>query len=131
MTSGKQIVGGFFAAFAAGEMDKALDSLAEDVRWTYHGPDSAIPWAGTFEGRDGVAQFFEVFGSRAETLEMTPQGMWEEDGVVFVRGIEASRVKATGKDYSVGWVHVITTADGRIATFDEYIDSGTVAAACA
>ena len=60
---------------------------------------------------------------------MAPRSMVEAEGLVYVRGIERSRVKATGKEYAVEWVHVVATADGKITSFDEYIDSAAVAAA--
>lgn len=76
-----------------------------------------------------VGAFFAAFGTHAEPIEMTPKSMVEAEGLVYVRGIERSKVKATGKEYSVEWVHVISTADGKIATFDEYLDSAAIAAA--
>lgn len=129
MTTGTDIVGGFFGALGGGDVPGAMALLADDVRWTYHGPADIIPWGGTFTGPDGVGAFFGKFGEAAEPIEMAPRSMVEADGLVYVRGIERSRVKATGKEYAVEWVHVISVADGKIATFDEYIDSAAVAAA--
>ena len=124
-------VGGFFAAYGAGDLPGAMAFIADDVRWTYHGPADTIPWGGTFIGPEGVAAFFRRFEETAEPIEMTPYSMVEVDGLVYVRGLERSRAKASGREYAVEWVHVIATADGRITRFDEYIDSATVAAAMA
>lgn len=131
MTTGTDIVGSFFQALGGGDVPTAMALLAADVRWTYHGPSDVIPWAGTFTGPDGVGAFFGAFGEAAEPIEMAPSSMAEADGLVYVRGIERSRVKATGKEYAVEWVHVISAVDGKIATFDEYLDSAAVAAALA
>ncbi|MES2494760.1 MAG: nuclear transport factor 2 family protein [Pseudomonadota bacterium] len=125
--TGVAIVGAFFAAFGAGDVPKAMSLLGPEVRWTLHAKD--VPWGGTFKGPKGVGDFFATFGTHAEPIEMTPKSMVEADGLVYVRGIERSKVKATGKEYSVEWVHVISTADGKIATFDEYLDSAAIAAA--
>ncbi len=127
--TGKDIVGGFFAAFGAGDMDKAMGLLKEDVRWTFHAPEGTIPWAGTFNGREGVGKFFELFLAAADPVEMAPAGMWEEDGIVFVQGSETTRVKSTGKQYTAQWVHMVATADGQVVSLDEHIDSAAVAAA--
>ncbi|WP_136163201.1 nuclear transport factor 2 family protein [Sphingomonas flavalba] len=129
--SATDTVNSFFQALGSGDMAAAMALLAADCRWTYHGPDGVIPWAGTFTGPDGVGQFFARFGEHAEPVEMAPQSMEAAGATVFVRGIETSRVKATGKTYSVPWIHAIAVADGRIASFDEYIDSAAVAAAMA
>jgi ketosteroid isomerase-like protein len=124
-----EIVGSFFHSLGAGNAPAAMALLADDCRWTYHGPSDLIPWAGSFTGPEGVGAFFAAFGEAAEPIEMTPHSMVEADGTVFVRGIEKSRAKTTGKEYAVQWIHAITVADGKIATFDEYIDSAAVAAA--
>lgn len=125
--TGVAIVSAFFAAFGVGDIPKAMALLSPEVRWTLHATD--VPWGGTFKGPEGVGQFFTKFGADAEPIEMTPKSMSEADGLVYVRGIERSKVKATGKEYSVEWVHVISTADGKITTFDEYLDSAAIAAA--
>jgi ketosteroid isomerase-like protein len=125
--TGVEIVGAFFTAFGEGDVPRAMSFLAPEVRWTLHAHE--IPWGGTFKGPDGVGDFFAKFGTHAEPIEMTPKSMAEADGLVYVRGIERSKVKATGKEYSVEWVHVIGTADGKITTFDEYLDSAAIAAA--
>jgi uncharacterized protein len=126
-STGMEIVGAFFAAFGAGDVPAAMEKLAPEVRWTLHAHE--IPWGGTFTGPKGVGEFFATFGTHAEPIEMTPKSMVEAEGLVYVRGIERSKVKATGKEYAVEWVHVISTADGKIATFDEYLDSAAIAAA--
>lgn len=126
-STGTEIVGAFFGAFGAGDVAGAMALLSPEVRWTLHAQD--VPWGGTFNGPEGVGEFFNTFGTLAEPIEMTPKSMAEADGLVYVRGIERSKVKATGKEYSVEWVHVISTADGKIATFDEYLDSAAIAAA--
>jgi len=129
MTSATEIVGSFFKALGEGDVPRAMALLADDVRWTYHGPTDVIPWAGTFTGPEGVGAFFGKFGAVADPIEMTTHSIVEAGGLVYARGIERSKVKATGKEYGVEWVHVIAAADGRITTFDEYLDSATVAAA--
>jgi uncharacterized protein len=109
-STGTEIVGAFFGAFGAGDVPGAMALLASDIRWTLHA--EGIPWGGTFTGPGGVGE-----------------SMVEAEGLVYVRGIERSKVKATGKEYAVEWVHVIGTADGKITSFDEYLDSAAIAAA--
>ncbi|MBO9377585.1 DUF4440 domain-containing protein [Sphingomonas histidinilytica] len=126
-STGTAIVGAFFAAFGAGDVPGAMALLAPDVRWTLHA--NGIPWGGTYKGPEGVGDFFAKFGEFAEPIEMTPKSMVEAEGLVYVRGIERSKVKASGKEYAVEWVHVIGTGDGKITSFDEYLDSAAIAAA--
>lgn len=125
------VVRAFFGALGSGDFPGAFAMLNEDVTWTYHGPSDVIPFAGTFRGRAGVKAFFDTFKSVADPIEMLPNSIVDADGQVYVRGIEHSRVKATGKDYKVEWLHVTEVVDGLILRIDEYLDSATVAAAFA
>ena len=52
-----QVVKNGFAAFSRGDMPSLLDLMAEDVEW--HIPGAGLPLAGTYRGRDGVANFFQ------------------------------------------------------------------------
>ncbi len=131
LSTGTEIVGKFFAALGSGQADAAFALLSPTVTWTYHGPGDRIPFAGTFAGPQGVREFFARLGALAEPIEMTPSSMGGADGTVYVRCVERSRVKATGKIYAVDWVHVIGVTDGYIARFDEFLDSAAVAAAFA
>lgn len=125
------IVGAFFEAIGGGDFPGAFAMLSEDVTWTYHGPSDMIPFAGTFRGKAGVKAFFDTFEAVADPIEMAPRSIVDADGQVYVRGIEHSRVKTTGKDYKVEWLHVTEVVDGLILRIDEYLDSATVAAAFA
>ena len=118
----------FFAALGSGDMDTAGACVAQDIRWTYHGDPAQIPFAGTFTGLAGIGAFFGRFMDVAEPIEMAPAQSWADGDKVFVRGIERSRGKATGREYSVDWIHVYEIRDGKIVSFDEYLDSSTVAA---
>ncbi len=124
-----ELATGFFAALGAGDMDKAAAAVADDMRWTYHGDPSQIPFAGTFTGMAGIGEFFGKFMEVAEPVEMAPTGSWAAEDKVFVRGIEKSKAKASGKEYAVEWIHVYEVKDGKIVSFDEYIDTSAVAAA--
>lgn len=112
-----------------GDMEGAFSVMAENIRWIYYGGKGIIPFSGEYLGHEGVAQFFEDYSSAAEPLGMELQSFYSSGETVFVTGIENSRVLATDKSYAAPWVHVLKFADGKIVSYEEYIDSALVAAA--
>ena len=44
-----------YEAFGRGDIPGVLELLTDDVEWTMQGP-SMIPFAGTFRGREGIAE---------------------------------------------------------------------------
>jgi len=45
---------------------------------------------------------------------------------VAVTGRERSRVKATGRHYSMEWVHILQASGGRIQSMREYNDTSAM-----
>ncbi len=125
------VVRHFFEAFNAGDIEAAFATLSPDILWTYHGPQSAIPFAGRFEGHAGVKDFFDRVGRTIRVKEMTPQSLVSAGATVYGRGVEHSVSLETGREYRVEWAHVYEVRDGLMIRFDEYIDTATVAACLA
>lgn len=120
-----------YAAFNAGSMARIEALLAQDVVWIFHAPSHAIPYAGEFRGRAGVAQFFAGI---ATTIDVHAIGTGEfivHGDVVAVPGWERARARATGGEYTANWVHVFTVRDGRITRFEEFTDSAQIVEALA
>ena len=57
-----------YAAVGRGDIPALLELLTDDVEWTLQGP-SVIPWAGTRNGRGGVAGFFSLLGEWTSRLK--------------------------------------------------------------
>ena len=118
-----------YKTLLAGDMEGAFSVMAENIRWIYYGGKRIIPFSGEYVGHEGVAQFFDDYSSVAEPLGMELQSFYSSGETVFVTGIENSRILATDKSYAAPWVHVLKFADGKIVSYEEYIDSALVAAA--
>ena len=113
----------------AGDMAGAFAVMADDITWTYYGGEGFIPFTGVYRGHEGVEKFFGDFGAVATMLGMEIQSYSPSGDTVFVKGIEKTRINATGKEYAAPWVHVIRIKDGKIVSYEEHIDSALVAAA--
>ena len=126
--SNLEIVQGAYAAFQRGDIDGLLGALAEDVAWT--GPKvEGASFGGTYEGRAGVAKFFQDMMAEQEILEFVITD-WIADGDKVVAVVQAKiRVRSTQKEDATTLVHISTVKDGKLANFLEVHDTASTAAA--
>ena len=104
-----------YEAFGRGDIPAVLELLTDDVEWTMQGP-SVIPFAGTFRGREGIAEFFTLLDETLEFEQFEPRKFVGQDDTVVVVGYERGLVKPTGRMFEQEWAHVYTLRDGKIAT---------------
>jgi ketosteroid isomerase-like protein len=116
----RKIVQLAYEAFNRGEMNVVFDSLADDIVWTNHSWESS-PKRGVFYGKSGVQQFFSNFDKfEMERFDVKDIVAVEDTVIVLVDYKET--VKATGKSFESTLVHLMTLRDGKLATWDEYMD---------
>jgi uncharacterized protein len=104
-----------YEAFGRGDIPAVLELLTDDVVWTEQGP-SVIPFAGTFRGREGIAEFFTLLDETLEFEQFEPRKFVGQGDTVVVVGYERSLAKPTGRTFEQEWAHVYTLRDGKIAT---------------
>jgi ketosteroid isomerase-like protein len=104
-----------YEAFGRWDIPAVLELLTDDVEWTMQGP-SVIPYAGTFRGREGVAEFFSLLDETIEFEQFEPRKFIGQGDTVVVLGYERDVVKETGRGFEEEWAHVYTLRDGKIAT---------------
>jgi len=104
--------------------------LAPDVVWENPLPD-AIPFGGVFEGHEGCARYITRLLDAIEMEGFAIEDTIAEGDRVVLIGRETSRVKKTGRRYTMGWVHVIQLRGGLVTRVHEYNDTAAMAAAFA
>ena len=104
-----------YEAFGRGDIPAVLELLTDDVVWTEQGP-SVIPFAGTFRGREGIAEFFTLLDETLEFEQFEPRKFVGQGDTVVVVGYERSLAKPTGRTFEQEWAHVYTFRDDKIAT---------------
>lgn len=120
------VVHELYEAFERGDMAALERLIAPDATWTYHGPASKLPFGGTRRGPAGVADFFAKVDETLENPVATQFDYIVTGERVAVPGTEESTVRATGIRYKADCVHVFTVRNGKIVSFEEFIDSGKV-----
>ena len=68
-----QTIERIYEAFGRGDVSAVLANVADDVDWATQTSSTIAPWYGVRHGKDGVASFFQVFGSTMDVQEFNPR----------------------------------------------------------
>jgi uncharacterized protein len=113
-----------YEAFQRGDIPALIRDLIDDnCIWISPGPKDILPWAGTFRGKQEIANFFVKVAENVEFSEFGPHEMIEQGDTVVVLGALAGRAKKTGKAVKNEWAHVFKFSQGKVVLFQEYIDT--------
>ncbi len=114
--------------FKGGDIESLLGLYAEDVQWQT--PDTEnVPHSGKRAGLASVREFISLVNENSEAIEFEPQEFIAQNDKVVVLGHFRWRVKRTGKEYESDWAHVVTIRDGKIKSFQEYLDTAAASRA--
>ncbi len=117
-----------YVAFAARDIPSVLAALHPDVEWSE--PDNPVnPAAGVHHGHAGFLEWATIGDAAEEILALEPRRFIAQGDAVAVVGTTACRVRSTGKVYETDFVHLVTIADGKVRTFQEFFDTYAAAEA--
>ena len=114
--------------FQNGDIQGLLGLLSEDVEWTQFEIEG-VPFSGTRRGPERVSEFFSQVFDTEDPLHFEPREFVAQDDKVVALGHYAWRVKSTGREYESDFVHVFTVRDGKVAKYQEFMDTAVVGAA--
>ena len=126
--SNQELVQKLYAAFGRGDVGYILDACSANIEWEYVGP-TAVPYGGSYAGKQGVEQFFTRLGQACDIKKFEPRDFVAQGNNVLVVGYEEGIARPTGRSYQTEWVHVFTIQDGKVVRFREFADSYAVAMA--
>lgn len=118
-----EIVQGIYAAFGRGDVPAILAVQRADATWVIAGQ---TPYSGSYRGAAEILQFFQNLVGAAEMLAFEPQQFLDAGATVIVLGRENMIAKTTGKQVENRWAHVWTMVDGKVSSFEEFLDSGAI-----
>jgi len=121
MATNKEIVEGAYASFAQGDVPAALGAMDESIVWT---EADGFPLAGTYVGPQAVLEgVFMRLGEIGDEFAVVPDQYVAEGDTVVALGTYNWKHKSTGAPAQVKMVHVWTVADGKLATFQQHVDT--------
>ncbi|MEO6156643.1 MAG: nuclear transport factor 2 family protein, partial [Ilumatobacteraceae bacterium] len=117
----KEIVEDTYASFARGDVAAVLGAMAENIRWA---EADGFPLAGTYVGPQAIMEgVFMRLGEVGDEFAAVPEQLIAEGDTVVALGNYSWKHKTSGAPAKVKMVHVWTVADGKLATFQQHVDT--------
>jgi uncharacterized protein len=116
-----EVVKSVYGAFDRGDVPAVLGAFADDIEWL---EAEGMPYGGLYHGPDAVAQ--NVFGPITEDVDgftLVRESFIASDEAVAVVVRYTGTGKATGKALNVPAAHVWEIRDGKLARFQQFIDT--------
>jgi uncharacterized protein len=107
-----------FEAFAKGDLDRLLETVHPDSRWTYVGANPRISKLSTSAGK--MSGNSSAKSSNLTITTFHPREFVTEDDTVVVIGFESGKVTATGHPFRNEWVQKYVVQDDLITEMEEY-----------
>lgn len=124
MSENGKIVQGLYDAFARGDVEAVLGTLAEDCKWT---EAAGFPYAGTYTGPQAVLEnVFMPLGADWDGFKVAPDAVVDGGDDVVATGTYSGTYKATGKPFEARFAHHWTLQDGKAVRFEQFVDSAKV-----
>ena len=118
------VVNRLYAGFAAGDIDAVVATFADDIEWT---EAAGCPYAGTFVGSEAIVEnVFRRLGTEWDGFKAEPDRVISDGDQAAARGWYSGTYKQTGKSFRARFVHWYTVTDGKIARFEQVVDSSKV-----
>lgn len=119
-----------YASVRRQDTESVLNLFADNA--ILHGPTSStkiLPWGGTYNGRDGVRQFFKLLGEGLDVEQLDIIDFIAERDKVAVLGFIRGKARMTQKLFETHFAHVIQVdrTNGKIVEFRVFNDSGSLA----
>ena len=117
-----------YAALEADDVAGVLALCRDEVEVVYPAA-GALEYGGSWRGREGVARFLDAHDAAEEILDFDPRAMVADGDTVIARGHFIGRTRATGREWSTEFVHVLTVTGGRLARWQAFFDTAAAVAA--
>ena len=125
--SNVQLLAGLYEAFGRGDIPTVLGAMHPEVRWHEAEGNPYMPSGEPFVGPDTVLnQLFMRLAEEWDDFTVTPHTFHDAGDVVVVELRYTGTVKATGKSCDIQACHVWNVNDGKIAKFQQYVDTAAL-----
>jgi ketosteroid isomerase-like protein len=125
-TTPAAVIGSVYDAFTRGDIPHILSLVAANAPWRQA---ETLPWGGDYRGPEGAAEFFRKLDATMETLSFEARENVEHGDEIFSFGVYSARSRATGRTASAEWMFRWRVQDGKIVSWQSYIDSAALLAA--
>jgi ketosteroid isomerase-like protein len=98
--------------------------VSENITWT---EAAGFPYAGTYIGLENIAKnVFSRLGSEWVDYKFTPQDYVASEDKVVAYGTYTGTYNLTGRSFKARVAHVWKLKEGKITSFEQFVDSKMV-----
>ncbi|WP_306619342.1 nuclear transport factor 2 family protein [Chryseobacterium ginsenosidimutans] len=98
--------------------------VAKDISWK---EAKGFPYAGTYVGLENITKnVFSRLGSEWIDYKFTPEDYVAADDKIVAYGTYSGIYKLTGKPFQARVAHIWKLKDGKILSFEQFVDSQVV-----
>lgn len=119
-----QTVRGLYDAFAKGDIPTVLGGMDPKIEWREaEGNPYSIdgePWIG---GDEILEKLFMRLGTEWDGFTVSPHDFYDAGDTVVVEARYTGTFKETGKKLDAQVCHVFKMRDGKVASFQQYVDT--------
>jgi ketosteroid isomerase-like protein len=120
-----EIVSGLYDSFANGDVPAVLGAFADDIEWN---EAEGSMYGGKYIGPNAVLEnILMKFATEWEGFTVAPHKFIADGDTVVGLGTYSGKFLGTGKSVSVPFAHVWTMTDGKVARFDQFVDTVVMA----
>jgi uncharacterized protein len=113
------IVRSVYDAFDSNDLDGVLQHVDGDVQVF---ATEGLPWSGTYSGPKGVEEFIRSVEEHVRLTIETDELIDSGESVAQI-GRTVGEAHATGQHFDLREVHVWTLRNGKIVSFQNYVDT--------
>ena len=119
MGEGAKIVASVYEAFESGDVSAlaVLFDASVKVRQS-----SLLPWGGVYQGYPGIMKFVAKLLEHVDSRVAVDEYLEAGEQVVVI-GHTRGRVRASGREFGVRFVHVWSLKDGRVVRWEPYVET--------
>ena len=128
MESKIQTIQQVYGEFGKGNVPGVLNLLHDDVSWSDPGYPE-IPYAAKRNGKDEVMNFFIEMSSTVTFSQFEPRLFLNDGNFVVVKGFFAGKGNATGKTFESDWVMIWEVVDGKVKSYEAFVDTNKMVTA--
>ncbi|QIM17601.1 SnoaL-like domain-containing protein [Leucobacter coleopterorum] len=130
MTTTRETVDAFFAAFGSGNLEGVVSLFADTVDFNVPGAPN-VPWTGARCTKSEVTDFFTLLirGGLTEPEEFVVDATIVDGDEAVVAGYSRFRVVATGKSFDNPFAIHFTVRDGQLVRYHMHEDSYAISQA--
>jgi ketosteroid isomerase-like protein len=122
--SNVQFVKSVYDDFGKGDIPAVLAAMAPDIEWREAEGNPYQPSGNPWIGADAIMQnLFMKLGADWDRFTVTPRAFHDAGDTVVVEVRYGGSNKKTGKALDAQACHVLKVKDGKLAGFQQYVDT--------